>query len=175
MDRANQGQEWRGTTQTAINCDTFWLQTLGRHEIVLWQIQKFICYCTVFALFYFVFEGTFQVQAPRGLYSEGRFNGGFFALRVWGAYIWRGLFSEFYGISTDKRGPVKGGARVPRLNFTASYVAISEHSHVACRNFNNNFQAHCQSDNPYSLQRRQQNIRPLAIFSTFKPRVLRPL
>ena len=29
---------------------------------------------------------------------EGRFSGGFFALRVWGAYIWRGLFSEFYGI-----------------------------------------------------------------------------
>ena len=34
---------------------------------------------TVFALFYFVYEGNFQVQAP------GR------------AYIWRGLFSEFYG------------------------------------------------------------------------------
>ena len=45
-------------------------------------------------------EGKFQVQAPPpggGLYSEGRFNGGFFALRFWGAYIWRGLFSEFYG------------------------------------------------------------------------------
>ena len=28
---------------------------------------------------------------------EGRFNGGFLALPVWGAYIWRGLFSEFYG------------------------------------------------------------------------------
>ena len=26
-----------------------------------------------------------------GLYSEGRFNGGFFALRFWGAYIWGGL------------------------------------------------------------------------------------
>ena len=37
--------------------------------------------------------------SPGGLYSEGRFNGGFFALRFWGAYIWRGLFSEFYGIS----------------------------------------------------------------------------
>ena len=49
---------------------------------------------TVFALFYFVFEGNFQVQAPGGLYSEGRFNGGFFALRVWGAYIWRGLYME---------------------------------------------------------------------------------
>ena len=37
----------------------------------------------------------FQVQAPRGLYLEGRFNGGFFALPVKGAYIWRGLVSKF--------------------------------------------------------------------------------
>ena len=29
---------------------------------------------TVFALFDFVFEGNFQVQAPGGLYLEGRFN-----------------------------------------------------------------------------------------------------
>ena len=36
----------------------------------------------------------FQVQAPGGLYLEGRFNGGFFALPVWGAYIWRGLYME---------------------------------------------------------------------------------
>ena len=36
---------------------------------------------TVFALFYFVFDGNFQVQAPPGgLYLEGRFNEGFFAL-----------------------------------------------------------------------------------------------
>ena len=35
---------------------------------------------TVFALFYFVFEGSFQVQAPWGAYIwRGRFNGGFFA------------------------------------------------------------------------------------------------
>ena len=37
----------------------------------------------------------FQVQAPGGLYLEGRFNEGFFALPIWGAYIWRGLFSDF--------------------------------------------------------------------------------
>ena len=50
---------------------------------------------TIFALFYFVFEGNFQVQAPGGgLYLEGQFNGGFFALRVWGPYIWRGLYME---------------------------------------------------------------------------------
>ena len=37
----------------------------------------------------------FQVQAPRGgLYLEGPFNGGFFVLLVWGAYIWRGLYVE---------------------------------------------------------------------------------
>ena len=47
-----------------------------------------------FALFYFVFEGNFQVQSPRSLYLEGEFNRGFFALRVWGAYIWRGLYME---------------------------------------------------------------------------------
>ena len=29
-----------------------------------------------------------------GLYLEGRFNEGFFALRVWGAYIWRDLNIE---------------------------------------------------------------------------------
>ena len=39
----------------------------------------------VFPLFYFVFGG---------LYLEGRFNGGFFALPVWGAYIWTGLCME---------------------------------------------------------------------------------
>ena len=32
---------------------------------------------TVFALFYFVFEGNFQVQAPGGLYLKGRINGAF--------------------------------------------------------------------------------------------------
>ena len=49
---------------------------------------------TVFALFYFVFGAIFQVEAPGGLYLEGRFNGGIFALPVWGAYIWRGLYME---------------------------------------------------------------------------------
>ena len=40
---------------------------------------------TVFALFYLVFDGNFQVQAPGGLIFGG-------------TYTWRGLFSEFYGI-----------------------------------------------------------------------------
>ena len=79
-------------TQTAINCDTFWLQTLGTHVIVLWQIQKIMllyCFCFVLRCIW----GTFQVLAPGGLYSEGRFNGGIFCVTSW-----RGLFSEFYGI-----------------------------------------------------------------------------
>ena len=57
--------------------------------------------CTLHSvLFYLVFEGKFQVQAPWGLIFEGRFNGGFFALRFWEAYTWRGLISEFYGIGS---------------------------------------------------------------------------
>ena len=47
---------------------------------------------TVFALFYFVFEGNFpSTSPPGGLYLEGRFNGGVSALGVLGAYIWSGL------------------------------------------------------------------------------------
>ena len=60
---------------------------------------------TVFGLFYFVLEGNFQVHAPGGggLYLEELFNGGFLryefgGLIFGGAYTWRGLFSEFYGI-----------------------------------------------------------------------------
>ena len=49
---------------------------------------------TVFALFYFLFEGNFPSTSPREAYVEGRFNGGFFALPVWVAYIWRGLYME---------------------------------------------------------------------------------
>ena len=52
---------------------------------------------TVFALFHFVFEGNFPSTSPLGAYLEGRLSAGFCTLRVWGAYIWRGLFSEFYG------------------------------------------------------------------------------
>ena len=50
----------------------------------------------------------FQVKAPGGLYLEGRFNGGVFALRVWGAYMWRGLYMEglIFGILRYVSGPV---------------------------------------------------------------------
>ena len=62
---------------------------------------------TVFTLFYFVFEDNFPSTSPLGggLYLEGRFNRRFFALPVWGAYIWRGLFIEglIFGILRYKR------------------------------------------------------------------------
>ena len=35
-----------------------------------------------------------KYKPPGGLYLEGQFNGVFFALRVWGAYIWSGLYME---------------------------------------------------------------------------------
>ena len=45
---------------------------------------------TVFGLFYFVFEGNFQVQAPR----RGDLTEGFLRCEFGGAYIWRGLYME---------------------------------------------------------------------------------
>ena len=35
-----------------------------------------------------------STSPPGGLYLEGRFNRGFLALRIWGAYIWRGVYME---------------------------------------------------------------------------------
>ena len=61
---------------------------------------------TVFALFYFVFEGNFPSTSPRGAYiwrgdlTEGFLRHQFGGLIFGGAYTWRGLFSEFYGIFT---------------------------------------------------------------------------
>ena len=50
-------------------------------------MQKFMCHLAVFAFLNFEFEDNFQVQVPRGSYLVGRFIGGFFVLRVWGAYL----------------------------------------------------------------------------------------
>ena len=78
---------------------------------------------TVFALFYFVFEGNFSNTSPRGAYIwRGDLTEGFLRYRIWGlifggAYTWRGLFSEFYGITTlDLEPEFFGGERTPALN-----------------------------------------------------------
>ena len=51
---------------------------------------------TVFALFYFVFEGNFPGTSPRGAYIwRGNLMEGFFALPVlWVAYVWRDLYMD---------------------------------------------------------------------------------
>ena len=60
---------------------------------------------TVLVLFYFLFEGNFPSTSPRGAYiwrddlTEGFLRYRFGGLIIGGAYTWRGLFSEFYGIS----------------------------------------------------------------------------
>ena len=62
MKRANPSQQF---TVTLFDCN------LLAHMIVLWQMRKLMCYCIVFALFYFEFGGNFQEQALGGLYLEG--------------------------------------------------------------------------------------------------------
>ena len=59
---------------------------------------------TIFALFFFVFEGNLLSTSPRGAYiwrgdlTEGFLRYRFGGLIFGGAYSWRGLFSEFYGM-----------------------------------------------------------------------------
>ena len=51
---------------------------------------------TVFALFYFVFEGNFPSTSPRGVYIwRGDLAEGFFALPVWGALFGGAYFRNF--------------------------------------------------------------------------------
>ena len=58
---------------------------------------------TIFALFYFVFQGNFPSTSPRGAYiwrgdlTEDFLCYQFGGLIFGGAYTWRGLFLEFYG------------------------------------------------------------------------------
>ena len=62
---------------------------------------------TIFALFYFIFEGNFLNTSPQGAYiwrgnlMEGFLHYWFGGLIYGGAYTWRGLFSDFYGSSMD--------------------------------------------------------------------------
>ena len=51
---------------------------------------------TIFALFYFVFEGKIiPSTSPPGAYiRRGDLTEGFFMLPFWGAYIWRNLYME---------------------------------------------------------------------------------
>ena len=68
---------------------------------IVWASLIVVRKLTVFALFYFVFEGNFQEQAPRGAYfRRGDLTEGFGGLIFGGAYTWMGLFSEFYGMPT---------------------------------------------------------------------------
>ena len=59
---------------------------------------------TDFLCFTFYYRAIFQVQAPEGAYiwrgdlTEGFLRYRFGGLIFVGAYTWRGLFSEFYGI-----------------------------------------------------------------------------
>ena len=80
---------------------------------------------TVFALFYFVFEGNFPSTSPRGAYIwRGNLTEGFFGvtglgggLTFGGAYTWRGLFSEFYG-NLHMNACAQGFALIKRFGVT---------------------------------------------------------
>ena len=53
------------------------------------------CEFTVFALFYFTFEGNFPSTSPQGAYiRKSDLTESFLRYRFGGAYFWRGLYIE---------------------------------------------------------------------------------
>ena len=68
-------------------------------------MQKFMCYCIVFALFYFEFEGNFEYMPSGACIWRGELSEGFLRYEFRGAYVWRGLFSEFY--ARAKQSPIR--------------------------------------------------------------------
>ena len=84
---------------------------------------------TVFALFYFVFEGNFPSTSPRGAYiwrgdlTEGFLRYRFGGLIFGGTYTWRGLFSEFYGSVLIEQGIlVLPHSRTPTVDVRISFA-----------------------------------------------------
>ena len=126
--RGNSSQDWRVSYANSKLLRHFDYNHLAR-VIVLWQMQQFMGYCTVFALFYFEFKDNSRVQAPGGLYLEGRFTGRFFALRVWGAYI---IFGGAYFRNTtvyeknETLSPQIKDGKMGRFGLRAASSLISE-------------------------------------------------
>ena len=73
-----------------------------RREICVSKLIGLACSgkeITIFALFYFAFEATFQVQAPRGTYiRRGDLTGGFLRYDFWGL-IFGGAYFRNYTVS----------------------------------------------------------------------------
>ena len=87
---------------------------------------------TIFALFYFIFEGNFPSTSPRGAYiwrgdlTEGFLRYRFGGIIFGGAYTWRGLFSEFYGISGTLTGQ---NTHRNHVNFSCTSASASSDTH----------------------------------------------
>ena len=65
--------------------------------ILLWEMRKFICYCKVFALFYFEIEGHFQAQAPEAYIWRDDLTEGFLCY-AFGGLIFGGAYSRNFTV-----------------------------------------------------------------------------
>ena len=81
---------------------------------------------TVFALFYFVFEGNFPSTGPQGAYIWRREE----RRRVFCVTGLGGLFSEFYGI-LQKQNRLAVGTTDPRRNKPNNHLRTTETFYTA--------------------------------------------
>ena len=79
-------------SQTAINCDTFWLQSFGTRSLANTKIYVSV----LFLLCFILYLRAISKNKPPGAYIwKGRFNGGFlWCYEFEGLRFWRGLYME---------------------------------------------------------------------------------
>ena len=80
------------TTQTAMYCETFWLQAFGTRNSSLTNAKVYVLLYSLI-LFNFEFEGNFQVQAPGACIWRGDLREDFLRYEVGGLYL-EGLIHE---------------------------------------------------------------------------------
>ena len=97
MDRGNPSQEWR---VNYANSNILWHFLTA----IIWLNNSSLTDAKICVTVRFLLCVTLNLRAvskykPLGAYIwRSDLTYGFFALQVWGAYTWRGLFSEFYSI-----------------------------------------------------------------------------
>ena len=95
-------------------------------------------------------RGQIPSTSPRGAcIRKGDLTEGFFALRFWGANIWRGLFSEFYGIFIVRKNSKSQSSSSLYFNF---FQAVCIHVRMKFKSPNH------QEDTPKTEPKGDYNI-----------------
>ena len=124
----------------------FWWRANLHRERDAWERRSLfhasmLHFCFVLLCIWGRFPSTSPTPLPGRLYLEGRFNGGFFALRVWGACTWRGFFQNcmvywykdcYFIFFPFERGILANGLKVKLFYISVPDCKCNAADHQGC-------------------------------------------